>query len=324
MTRIVFAASSLFFQIILSLIFASQASAHVKWFVQETQAARSFSLSEGSVFLLLVVCIAVLSIAFFLDHKVKISSKLSKILERYENSAASILSSLTGIALITFSFSGFVLAPNLIVQADTASYLTAFQAVVGVFLLLGFLTRLSAILLLLLYLITCIKFGLTNILETFEIVGISIFLLILGRPKWAILEVSRFKKIFAKYQEYAIPSLRIATGLNLIFLALVEKLLNPALGETFLQSFHWNFLKQIGLSNFSDRMFVLFAGGFEALFGLLLVLGLVTRLTALALFGFFTTTLVLLGPKELVGHLPHFAIVIVLLVFGSGRRLRVN
>ena len=78
----------------------------------------------------------------------------------------------------------------------------------------------------------------------------------------------------------------------------------------------------LGFHQFSDYWFVLSAGAVEVIFGLIFVLGIVTRLNALVLAGFFIATLILLGPMELLGHAPHFAIVFVLLVFGSGEKLK--
>ena len=65
-----------------------------------------------------------------------------------------------------------------------------------------------------------------------------------------------------------------------------------------------------------------FAGGLaEILFGLFFLLGLITHITTVAWLIFLVITLYLLGPVELVGHLPHFSIAIVLLILGSGARL---
>ena len=87
----------------------------------------------------------------------------------------------------------------------------------------------------------------------------------------------------------------------------------------FLEKYDWNFMHHFfGLTWFSDYWFAYSAGVVESLFGIFLILGLVTRLTIVALAVFLVTTLILLGPVELIGHLPHFSIAAVLLVFGAG------
>ena len=80
-------------------------------------------------------------------------------------------------------------------------------------------------------------------------------------------------------------------------------------------------MQALGFEHFTNYYFGLYAGVVEVLFGVFFVLGLVTRTTTVALAVFLVTTLYLLGPIELVGHLPHFSIAVVLFVLGSGTRL---
>ncbi|MEK9154083.1 MAG: hypothetical protein AAB798_01275, partial [Patescibacteria group bacterium] len=74
---------------------------------------------------------------------------------------------------------------------------------------------------------------------------------------------------------------------------------------------------------YSDYLFTLSAGAVESLFGLIFILGVVTRLNALIVAIVFTIPLFILGPIELAGHLPHFAAVVLLLLFGGGNMLKV-
>ncbi|MBI3671179.1 hypothetical protein HY249_00085 [Candidatus Azambacteria bacterium] len=81
-------------------------------------------------------------------------------------------------------------------------------------------------------------------------------------------------------------------------------------------------MQNLGFSWYSDYLFVLSAGFVESLLGLIFILGVVTRLNALATAIIFTIPLFLMGPVELIGHMPHFSLVLLLLIFGSGNKLK--
>ena len=126
------------------------------------------------------------------------------------------------------------------------------------------------------------------------------------------------------FHQYGVSLLRIGVGLNLIILGFSEKILKPSLTQNFLEQFVWNFMYHLGYTWFTDYWFAYAAGVSEILFGVFLLLGLVTRTTILALSVFLISTLILLGPVELMGHLPHFSIALVLLVFGAGSRMHMR
>ena len=121
---------------------------------------------------------------------------------------------------------------------------------------------------------------------------------------------------------YALPVLRLGTGATLLVLGFTEKILHPEFGINFLRQYDWNFMQLLGF-NYSDYLFTLSAGSVEALFGLIFILGIVTRLNALVVATFFTIPLFFLGPIELAGHVPHFAAVVLLLIFGAGEHWKV-
>lgn len=305
------------------LVFVPSASAHVKWFVDSSSTAiPGYSLSELPVLSLLTIAIVILIVSLILDRLLKIPEKYRLYLTKLENGVTTLFSLLVGLSLIIFSINGYIFAPNLEATTNLDLLLVSIQTLCGIALFLGLFNRPAAAILLLLYFAVGTRFGVGNMLDTLDVIGIGLFLLIAGRPNCKLLDVK--PNFINKLQDYSVPFLRTFTGLNLLILGFSEKILNPNLGQTFLTSHPWNFMKILGFEWFSDRTFILFAGGFEAIFGLLLIFGLITRLTSLALAGFFITTLVLLGPIELIGHLPHFAIVFVLLVFGSGDKLRLG
>ena len=315
--------------IFLSLIFLLPffASAHVKWFVDPSAVLPidPYSLADWQVLLGIMLAMVVVAIAFMLERKLppldKIFPSFSK---RINFHIASLFSIFIGIGLVIFSLNGYIFAPNLIAESSFGYAMLILQAIIGVAFILGLRVKSASIFLLLLYLSVLIYFGGWESIDALEIVGISFFILLFGRPKWGFKDSALLEKITISYRSFAVPLLRIFTGANLFILGFSEKLFRPDLGITFLHTHNWNFMQMLGFENYSDYWFVFSAGIVESLLGLLLVLGLLTRMTVFALAIFFTTTLILLGPTELFGHIPHFAIVMILLVFGSGERIKIR
>jgi uncharacterized membrane protein YphA (DoxX/SURF4 family) len=164
------------------------------------------------------------------------------------------------------------------------------------------------------------RYGLVEMLDTLEMVGFAFYAMVIGRPKWKVIEARWFEHITHTFHQYGVSILRVGVGINLMILGFSEKILTPSLTQNFLLQYDWNFMHRIGFEWFSDYWFAFAAGAGEFLFGLFFLLGLVTRLSTIALAVFLVTTLVLLGPVELIGHLPHFSIACVLLVLGAGSR----
>src|SRR4029078_2240997 len=103
----------------------------------------------------------------------------------------------------------------------------------------------------------------------------------------------------------------------------------PHLAMSFLEKNKVNFMQTLGFDFFSDRLFVLSAGCTELVFGIIFILGLITRLNALALAGFLVSSnlyFFMVGKTdeaflELSGHLPLFAVAILLILYGSSNKI---
>jgi hypothetical protein len=74
----------------------------------------------------------------------------------------------------------------------------------------------------------------------------------------------------------------------------------------------------LGQAWFTDELFVLAAGVAEGVIGILLISGLLTRVVIIGMWVPFNITVPFLPPTELLGHLPIFGIMYVLLVHSSG------
>ncbi len=298
--------------------------AHVKWFAVEEAPVRPYEFTDTPVIIATVLALIITSIGFYLDKKLKIPYWFKNFITRWSPHTLTLASMGFGLAFIIFSYNGFIFAPNLVPQGLIAGPLILLQALAGVMILLGLYERVGGALILLLFALSVSQFGGVEMLDTLEMVGFAIYAIIVGRPKWKIADTNIFQTLTHHIHDYGVPILRVATGLNLIILGFSEKILTPSLTANFLSSHHWNFMQMLGFEQFTNYWFAFSAGATEALFGLLLVLGVVTRLTTITLAVFLVTTLFLLGPVELIGHIPHFSIAIVLLVLGAGSKLRLR
>lgn len=300
-------------------------SAHVKWFAESTEIVRPYQLTDLPVVLSIILVICALLMGVFLEKKLTVPKWYTKFIQQTAPAILSLASIGFGLSFLIFSYYGFIFAPNL--QVDTfgfGSLLLTIQAVAGLMILLGLYERVGGLLLIILYMLAVSRFGFMEMMDTLEMVGFAFYAMIIGRPKWKIVESEFMCKIMHHFHQYGVSILRIGIGLNLIILGFSEKILKPSLTQDFLSKYDWNFMHHLGYTWFTDYWFAYAGGVAEVLFGLFFLFGLVTRLSVVALAVFLVTTLVLLGPVELIGHLPHFSIALVLLVFGAGSRMHMK
>jgi uncharacterized membrane protein YphA (DoxX/SURF4 family) len=297
--------------------------AHVKWFAEENITYhKPYSFLDQNILIITLVAILIIIIGFILERKIKIPEKFQKYISKIAPIVISCSTIFFGLALIFFSFYGFIFAPNLIEFDLFFKLMLGLQLIAGIMILAGFYEKIGGLLVIILFFLSILKFGFIEMLDALEILAFSIYIFIVGRPKWKLLESNYFNKITHKIHSAGYSILRIGTGMNLIVLGFTEKILSPNLAQNFLNQYHWNFMPNLGFINYTDYYFIFSAGIVEALFGIFLVLGLVTRITTFVLAIFLIITLVLLGPTELIGHLPHFSIAFIFLVLGKGAQLK--
>ncbi len=113
--------------------------------------------------------------------------------------------------------------------------------------------------------------------------------------------------------------MRVLTGLAVIAAACEEKLWNPALGRAFIDHHPlFNVLHGLLGLPFSDDTFVLLIGVAEGTMGVLLASGLLTRVVVLGMWLPFNVAIPFLPPQELLGHLPIFGAMYLMLAHGPG------
>jgi hypothetical protein len=219
-----------------------------------------------------------------------------------------------GVSLLAQAARGTYLAPALDLPASPLGSAVAIaEGVLGVWLITGFRIRSAAIALVAAGPLGMPPYGAVPILERVDLLGIALFLALLPP------EDSPGGAVDASPERVApaLLALRLAAGGALVILAFTEKLARPDLALRFLEGYPaFNVLQALGLE-VSDLAFVRVAGAIELLFGLLIISGALPQVTVLVAGIPFNATLFFLGTEELIGHLPIYGTMLVLLVYGS-------
>ncbi len=234
-----------------------------------------------------------------------------------------LVSFLSGAMLIVNSLTGVFLAPNLVLSSPELVVLGGVAQLALGFLLLAqisFLLPAVGILVIALPLaaITLPPAMLVDYLVEFVALGVA---LVFVGLRFSVLDNLICRRLgYCRSHSSGLPVtvIRIGLGLSLVILALHAKLLSPDLALTFLDKHDFNFLPYLGLTEFTNLHFVFAVGLTEVALGLLLIAGIATRFAAASLVMFMLTTMVILGPGELVGHLPLLGIALLLVYRGPG------
>lgn len=298
------------------------AAAHVRWFVAVDYPVDWSRLISLPVLLALVIS-GVLYLGLRLLRRLVGSPHFPNpsFLTNLEPSATSLLAVQTGISLVWFASQRHLFVPSLSLPPTTFGWLlVAGQLVVAFTFITAIFDRYGAVLLALIYLLGYLFFPPVRVLEPIYVLGIALTMFVLGRSSAPPGPGRSLLRILSRHEKGTIAALRILTGFSLLLAALTEKLLAPAAGLAFLQGYPWfNFPHNLlGLSWFTDQRFVFAAGLAEASLGSLLMSGVLTRVVILAMWVPFNLAVAFVPPEDLLGHLPIFGIMYVLLLYGSG------
>ena len=179
----------------------------------------------------------------------------------------------------------------------------------------GGLTCLAALGLVIDWLLGIGVFGFEPMLENTHYLGFAAFFLLAGRGPFSV-DRLLFPKVdpSSRMVQLAPVALRIGVGISLVTVAFTEKLANPGLAQSFLQQHPLNFTAALGMP-MSDATFALCAGSVELLVGLFILFGLFPRLIILVAWLPFNLTLTIFDWVELIGHLPFYGALAVLLIW---------
>jgi hypothetical protein len=228
------------------------------------------------------------------------------------------------VSLIGLLSLGVYLSPAMDLEANLPGILLGINmAVVAIGMATGWHTREAAWLLIALGPLGMIEFGVSPVLQRLDVLGLAVFVLCTGAGRWsADMELGVAREPSLDDQARAVWALRVGAGLALIVVAFAEKLANTDLALVFLQGHpHLNVAREVGLG-WSDLQFIRVAGAIEVLFGLLLISGALPQAVVVIAGVPFNASLWFFGVNELLGHLPVYAAMLVLLVYGSDPELR--
>lgn len=183
----------------------------------------------------------------------------------------------------------------------------------------GALTRIAAVALAALWLTGTFLVGLEPMLDNAMYLGFAAFFFLAGRGPISIdrLILPRLEPS-AQLMSRAIPALQAGLGVSLVVVAFTEKLANIPLAAAFLERYPLNFTSALGIS-MSNETFILCAGAVELLVGLWILFGIFPREIILTAWIPINLTLTVFNWTELIGHLPIYGALAVLLVWSPGR-----
>ncbi len=292
------------------------ALAHARWFVSGSYPPHFELLFTPPVLLMIgFACLGVASLAVL--HRLLSERKFFQRMSfprYYDRSNRVILAIQTAISLIAVAIGLHLFAPNIAVNNPVINMLFAVAEIfIAVSFLTGLLTRIGALVLLVLFALSFFFFPAWEVLDQSIYAGIACYLLIMGRGMVKPGGVREPLAALSRYWRLAPILLRVVAGTSLVVVAFTEKLLNPQLTLAFLRMYpDFNVAHLMGMAWFSNEWFILAAGTVELTLGLCLISGFFPRLIVTAALVPFALALPFLPVTELLGHLPFFAVMYVL------------
>ncbi|MGB3684165.1 MAG: hypothetical protein WA990_16930 [Rubrobacteraceae bacterium] len=307
---------------------ASPASAHVKWFEQGDGSLR-WDLFFQPLPLVLLGAVLSATLAGGLLWRARGRSfvpgpEVFGATDRRRSLLYALVPLILGVhvavPLLVNGVQGSLFSPDNELPGVWANLLGLVEAGVALSLFYGGLTRIAAGALGGLWVMGIFILGLQPMLDNVLFLGFAVFFFVAGRGPLSIdrLLFPRFEPS-AELARYAIPAVRIGVGASFIASAFTEKLANLPLGLSFLERYPLNFSGALGVA-LPDELFVLGAGSVELLIGLWLVLGIFVREIVVIAWFPINVTLTLFAWEELIGHLPIYGVMAVLLVWGSSSK----
>jgi hypothetical protein len=295
------------------------ARAHERWFVENAEAypLRPELLLSPAMLIALAVSAAIVGALLLIRRLAGGDNMFPRVwfLRRYDPAAPVVIAVQAAIALIYVAVNLRFFAVNLQLPTSVIGFLlAAAQIAVAFSYISGVFTRAGSALLITLVLLAGVLYGPIAMLEQSIFVGIALYLGSTGRGLRDSATNRQVVHPLDRFRPLAPTLLRLCAGLTISVLAFSEKLLNPALGAALLQAYpNFNFMQALGLAWFTDERFILAAGIVELAIGVALMSGVLPRLVIIGMFVPFNLPLPFLPATELLGHLPIFAVMYVLL-----------
>lgn len=310
---------SLRFWVILPIFFApTSAWAHVKWFVEtEDQFKDVYFQWDGINAALIFGTLIFLTFALMAFNRAKVSNNIALTLYKPLMPSKAI-PALLRLSAATFLL-GNIIQDNFVAPNFTATDLTSLERLIqgALLILLAVNTRLFAIGLITFSISLFIYHPFSNAIdyapEIFAL-GVAIYAYPSNSATPTEYRLNRRKDAAPISQaSLAVSAIRIGLGVQLIILTVHDKLIDPGLALNFLSNYPYiNFMSNL-LPSFTNLHFILAAGLAELCFGILLICNISSRLSTFGILFFFSLSGGILGPHELVGHIP--IVILAVIVF---------
>ncbi len=220
-----------------------------------------------------------------------------------------------GLPLIVLGVMGTLFSPNNSLSGGSLHWVGLAEIGLSLCFLYGGLTRAAGVGLGIVWLLGIPLVGVEPMMENLYYLGFAAFFFLAGRGPFAI-DRLLFPRLSPspRLAKLALPALRVGVGLSLAVVAFTEKLANLELAGAFLREYPLNFTPSLGIP-LSDETFILCAGATELLIGLFLIFGIFPRAIIATAWVFINVTLTVFLWTELLGHLPLYGAMGVLLVW---------
>ena len=237
-----------FYVSILAFITPSDASAHTRWFADENLAQLPPTMPNGLyAFGLACISFGVVCLAIWFERRGFLKlAWLEPKGDHMFNRAASTFSMITGAFLVIAGSHDYLFSLNLTHQAGIPIVLIYAQFLIGLGFLLGIFARVSALALAAVWVLAAFFVGLEPMLENFRVLSCAAFVFIMGTDYFSMISFRVLAHLAKKYHSYALPLLRVGSGVTLLILGFTEKLMHPEFGINFLSQYKWNFIEQHG------------------------------------------------------------------------------
>lgn len=298
--------------------------AHEKWFLDPATVGpipmlfRKIDVLNGSVAAAAVVFVI---LVFILD-RVRKHRPVDPRLVKLSPWVPTIIGSVTGLALVLFGLDRALLAPELIVPDGLlGSAAIMAEIAIGILLIIGFLTRPAAVVLLILSLFSFFWFR-AGAIDYIHYIGIAFFLLAWGRGCLSLGSV--FGRVFMSVDSghlrpVALTVLRFILGATFILLG-IGKMVRPDLHFALMDLYpdmNPYVLLTIFIPAFSQEWYVFLLSVGEMVGGFIILSGAFIRYVAAFHVLLFVISPLFLGFHDLIGHLPIMAVLLGLVVLGK-------
>ncbi|MCI5051346.1 MAG: DoxX family protein [Candidatus Pacebacteria bacterium] len=297
--------------------------AHVRYIATEAeQAALSqidfalllSPLKEPKYIVMIIATLILVAIVYwFCDHNKYIhrwTEHMAHVGESYKQFIPWITRLSLGIILIGGATNEFLISP---VLETPFVWMNILQLIIGFFLMAGFMTGISAIVALILFI-----YALTQdmyLIGSFDILGLilSLFALDSRRPGVDdIVGIPDYLHI-KKLRKYLPTILRMGIGIGMAYLAIVEKILTPELAAMVAET-----TGLVDVIPVSAMMWAFSAGVIEFVVGIMLFIGFRTRLAAVAALIILSMSFFYFG-EDVTSHVTLFGTLSAVFILGVGK-----